>query len=302
MVGMLDKNRTRKHVSLDMCVCPFTLLRLAVIQHTCLIISSYSGCLCFSCALNSGFTPDMVFTLRKRCPAEEGSAMAVSSVFCFWAFAMISEKRYWGVLPQQHRMELRWIVALCQGLSLRVSRVCLLRVNHAYQFTVSLQAVCKVISRLFFMCGYATHSNNSRLLFTMMKKVFNAEEYGSLPNLFTAQAFFLCMPCIGSALNKDNSILDDYITEMFTSQEPYAFIIDTYFRVTFHNRFCRTDVLQSSIQTLFSDKSFLYRSDPVSLCNEMLLMSFPLLNRIQRHTDTQFLSPLSESPKLCDFS
>lgn len=72
------------------------------------------------------------------CPAEEGSAMAASSVFCSSAFAMISEKRYWGVLPWQHRMELCWIVALCQGLSLRVSRVCLLRVNHAYQLSVSL--------------------------------------------------------------------------------------------------------------------------------------------------------------------
>lgn len=87
---------------------------------------------------NAGFTPDWVFTLQECCPAEEGSAMAASSVFCSWAFAMISEKRYWGVLPWQHRMELCWIVALCQGLSLHVSRVCLLRFNHAYQLTVPL--------------------------------------------------------------------------------------------------------------------------------------------------------------------
>ncbi len=29
--------------------------------------------------------------------------------------------------------------------------------------------------------------------------------------------FFLWMHCIGSALNKDSSVLDDYVTEMFTS-------------------------------------------------------------------------------------
>lgn len=64
---------------------------------------------------------------------EEGSAAAVSSLVLFLGlFAMISEKRYWAVLPWQHRMELRWIVAVCQGLSLLVSRVCFLRVNHAY--------------------------------------------------------------------------------------------------------------------------------------------------------------------------
>lgn len=136
---MLEKHTERtlllysgKHVGSD--VRPFTLPRVAVIQHTCLIISSCSGRLLFFVCFNAGFAPDWVFALRKRCPAEEEvSAMAVSSVFCSWAFAMISEKRYWGVLPWQHRMELCWIVALCQGLSLRVSRVCLLRVNHAYQ-------------------------------------------------------------------------------------------------------------------------------------------------------------------------
>lgn len=90
--------------------------------------------LCF----NNGFTPDWVFTLQERCPAEEGSLMAASSVFCSWAFAMISEKRDWGVLPWQHQMEPCWIVALCQGLSLRVSRACSLRVNHAYQISMSL--------------------------------------------------------------------------------------------------------------------------------------------------------------------
>lgn len=104
---------------------------------TCLTIQSSWGSLFLMCC-NIGYAPFGVFTLQECCPAEEGSAVAASSVFCSSAFAMISEKRYWGVLPWQHRMELCWIVALCQGLSLHVSRVCLLRVNCAYQLSVSL--------------------------------------------------------------------------------------------------------------------------------------------------------------------
>lgn len=140
MVEMRDKKHNKhcwKHVGSDVRACPCVAASCCdttYLPHSQQLLGLSVFFMCF----NAGFTPRWVFTLPKRCPAEEGSAMAVSSAFCSWAFAMISEKRYWGVLPWQHRMELRWIVALCQGLSLRVSRVCLLRVNHAYQLTVSL--------------------------------------------------------------------------------------------------------------------------------------------------------------------
>lgn len=61
--------------------------------------------------------------------------------FCFFSFLFCydfwTKKRYWGLLLWQHRMKQCWIVALCQGLSLRVSKGCLLRVNHAYQLPAS---------------------------------------------------------------------------------------------------------------------------------------------------------------------
>lgn len=116
------------NVSAHICPCPFTLY----------LSGEHRAPHCFL-RFNTGFTPDWLLTLQRSFTQQrEGSSVAVSSLFCSWAFAMISEKRYWGVLLWQRRMELRWIVALCQGLSLRVSRVCLLRVNHAYQLTVSL--------------------------------------------------------------------------------------------------------------------------------------------------------------------
>lgn len=51
--------------------------------------------------------------------------------------------------------------------------------------------------------------------------------------------FSLWMHCIGSALNKDNSILNDYVTEVLLqipsmlSPEPRAFITDAGFRPNF---------------------------------------------------------------------
>lgn len=59
------------------------------VQLTCSCSASF---LCF----NVGFTPHWVFTLLKHCPAEDGSPVAVSSVFCSCAFAMISKKKVLG--------------------------------------------------------------------------------------------------------------------------------------------------------------------------------------------------------------
>lgn len=122
----------RSHVCL--CTC---------LSHNEQLLSLSIFLMCF----NIGFAPDCVFTLQECSPGDEGSVMAASSVFCYRAFAISEKNGYWGVLPWQHRMELCRIVALRQGLSLRVSRVCSQRVNHAYQLSVSLQAVCKAISR-----------------------------------------------------------------------------------------------------------------------------------------------------------